>query len=40
VVPTMPYMWHFGSVQAIERLPDGSLLGVADPRRAGSAAGY
>ncbi|QJU58293.1 hypothetical protein HL653_11320 [Sphingomonas sp. AP4-R1] len=38
--PTVPYMWHFGSIQAIERLPDGSLLGVADARRAGSVAGY
>lgn len=40
VRPTMPYMWHFGSVQAIQRQPDGSLLGVADPRRAGSTGGY
>ncbi|UAK23450.1 gamma-glutamyltransferase family protein [Sphingomonas nostoxanthinifaciens] len=40
VRPTTPYMWHFGSVQAIQRMPDGTLLGVADPRRAGLAAGY
>jgi gamma-glutamyltranspeptidase / glutathione hydrolase len=40
VRPTMPYMWHFGSVQAIQRQPDGTLLGVADPRRAGSTGGY
>jgi gamma-glutamyltranspeptidase/glutathione hydrolase len=40
VRPTMPYMWHFGSVQAIQREPDGSLTGVADPRRAGLAEGY
>jgi gamma-glutamyltranspeptidase/glutathione hydrolase len=40
VRPTMPYMWHFGSVQAIQKMPDGTLLGVADPRRAGLAAGY
>jgi gamma-glutamyltranspeptidase/glutathione hydrolase len=40
VRPTMPYMWHFGSIQAIQREPDGSLLGIADPRRAGLAAGY
>jgi gamma-glutamyltranspeptidase/glutathione hydrolase len=38
--PTVPYMWHFGSIQAIERQPDGSLLGVADARRAGLVAGY
>jgi gamma-glutamyltranspeptidase/glutathione hydrolase len=37
---TTPYNWHFGSIQAIQRQPDGSLLGVADPRRAGLAAGY
>ena len=37
---TTPYNWHFGSIQAIERQPDGTLLGVADPRRAGLAAGY
>ena len=37
---TTPYNWHFGSIQAIERQLDGSLLGVADPRRAGLAAGY
>ena len=40
VRPTTPYNWHFGSVQAIQRNPDGSLTGVADPRRAGLAAGY
>ncbi len=37
---TTPYNWHFGSIQAIQRQPDGSLLGVADPRRVGLAAGY
>jgi gamma-glutamyltranspeptidase/glutathione hydrolase len=40
VRPTTPYNWHFGSIQAIERNPDGSLTGIADPRRAGLAAGY
>lgn len=40
VRPTAPYNWHFGSIQAIQRNPDGSLTGVADPRRAGLAAGY
>ena len=40
VRPTTPYNWHFGSIQAIERNPDGTLTGVADPRRAGLAAGY
>lgn len=37
---TTPYNWHFGSIQAIERERDGTLLGVADPRRTGLAAGY
>jgi len=37
---TTPYNWHFGSIQAIQRQADGTLLGVADPRRAGLAAGY
>ena len=40
VRPTAPYNWHFGSIHAIERRPDGTLLGVADPRRSGLAAGY
>lgn len=36
---TTPYNWHFGSIQAIAR--DGrGLIGVADPRRGGLAAGY
>jgi gamma-glutamyltranspeptidase/glutathione hydrolase len=37
---TAPYNWHFGSVQAIARQDDGSLIGVADPRRPGVALGY
>ena len=37
---TTPYNWHFGSIQAIQRQADGTLLGIADPRRAGLAAGY
>jgi gamma-glutamyltranspeptidase/glutathione hydrolase len=37
---TAPYNWHFGSVQAIARQKDGTLLGVADPRRPGVALGY
>jgi gamma-glutamyltranspeptidase/glutathione hydrolase len=37
---TTPYNWHFGSIHAIVRQPDGTLLGVADPRRGGEAAGY
>jgi len=37
---TMPYNWHFGSVHAIAREPDGTLTGVADPRRDGEAIGY
>ncbi len=40
VMPTSPYNWHFGSMQAIMRQPDGTLLGVADPRRSGFAVGY
>ncbi|WP_420140813.1 gamma-glutamyltransferase family protein [Sphingomonas sp.] len=40
VRPTTPYQWHFGSIHAIEREADGSLLGVADPRRTGLAAGF
>jgi len=30
----------FGEIQAIQRLPDGRLIGVSDPRRSGGAAGY
>lgn len=30
----------FGEVQAIQRLPDGRLLGISDPRRSGGAAGF
>ena len=38
---TAPYNWHFGSVQAVMRdEKTGHLIGVADPRRAGYAAGY
>jgi gamma-glutamyltranspeptidase/glutathione hydrolase len=37
---TMPYNWHFGSVHAIARERDGTLTGVADPRRDGEALGY
>lgn len=38
---TAPYNWHFGSIQAVMRdAKTGGLIGVADPRRAGSAAGY
>jgi gamma-glutamyltranspeptidase/glutathione hydrolase len=37
---TTPYNWHFGSIHAIAREPDGTLIGVADPRRGGEAAGY
>ncbi|UAK25811.1 gamma-glutamyltransferase family protein [Sphingomonas nostoxanthinifaciens] len=37
---TAPYNWHFGSVQAIARQSDGSLVGIADPRRPGVALGY
>ncbi|WP_420140815.1 gamma-glutamyltransferase family protein [Sphingomonas sp.] len=37
---TTPYNWHFGSIHAIAREADGSLTGVADPRRSGLAAGY
>ena len=40
VKPTTPYNWHFGSIHAIERARDGSLTGVADPRRTGVAVGY
>jgi gamma-glutamyltranspeptidase/glutathione hydrolase len=41
VQPTAPYNWHFGSVQAVMRDDQtGGLIGVADPRRAGYAAGY
>jgi len=41
VQPTAPYNWHFGSVHAVMRdQKTGTLTGVADPRRAGSAAGY
>ncbi|UCD25642.1 MAG: gamma-glutamyltransferase [Gemmatimonadota bacterium] len=29
-----------GDIQAIMRLPDGTLLGVSDPRRGGAAAGF
>jgi gamma-glutamyltranspeptidase/glutathione hydrolase len=36
-----PYNWHMGSIQLIVRDREtGELVGVADPRRAGHAAGY
>ncbi len=36
-----PYNWHMGSIQLVLRDPQsGQLVGVADPRRAGHAAGY
>ncbi|MDG2520203.1 gamma-glutamyltransferase [Caulobacter segnis] len=37
---TTPYNWHFGSIHAAAKQPDGTWLGVADPRRGGFAAGY
>ncbi len=37
---TTPYNWHYGSIHAVAKQPDGSWLGVADPRRGGHAAGY
>ncbi len=38
---TAPYNWHMGSVQAVMRdEKTGGFIGVADPRRAGWAAGY
>ena len=37
--PLGDYNWHMGSVQAVMRDGDG-LLGAADPRRAGHAAGF
>jgi len=41
VALTAPYNWHMGSIQVVTRDPDtGELTGVADPRRAGYAAGY
>ena len=41
VLATAPYNWHFGSAQAVMRdEKTGRLIGVADPRRAGYAAGY
>jgi gamma-glutamyltranspeptidase/glutathione hydrolase len=38
--PAPPHYSGMGSVQAIQRRPDGSLIGIADPRRVGAAAGY
>ena len=36
-----PYNWHMGSIQLVRRdIGTGELTGVADPRRAGYAAGY
>jgi gamma-glutamyltranspeptidase/glutathione hydrolase len=41
VQPTAPYNWHFGSVHAVMRDDKtGELVGVADPRRGGYAAGF
>ncbi|WP_369061609.1 gamma-glutamyltransferase [Caulobacter sp. 73W] len=37
---TTPYNWHYGSIHAVAKQPDGSWLGIADPRRGGHAAGY
>lgn len=36
-----PYNWHMGSIQLVIRDDEtGELVGIADPRRAGRAAGY
>jgi len=36
-----PYNWHMGSIQLVTRdRESGDLIGVADPRRGGHAAGY
>jgi gamma-glutamyltranspeptidase/glutathione hydrolase len=36
-----PYNWHMGSIQLVIRdRRTGDLIGIADPRRAGFAAGY
>lgn len=41
VALTAPYNWHMGSIQLVIRdRKTGELVGVADPRRAGHAAGY
>jgi gamma-glutamyltranspeptidase/glutathione hydrolase len=41
IVLSAPYNWHMGSIQLIVRdRRTGELTGVADPRRAGHAAGF
>lgn len=41
VTPLGDYNWHVGSVQAVQRdATTGDLIGVADSRRGGHAAGY
>jgi gamma-glutamyltranspeptidase/glutathione hydrolase len=41
IAPLGDYNWHMGSIQAVMRdAESGQLLGTADPRRAGHAAGY
>ena len=37
--PVSPRDANMGSIQAVRRLPDGRLEGVADPRRRGRALG-
>ncbi|MGD8328739.1 MAG: gamma-glutamyltransferase [Acidobacteriota bacterium] len=41
VALSAPYNWHMGSIQLVVRDPaTGELIGIADPRRGGYAAGY
>jgi len=41
VALSAPYNWHMGSIQLVVRDPaTGELIGVADPRRGGYAAGF
>jgi gamma-glutamyltranspeptidase/glutathione hydrolase len=37
---TLPFFWHFGSLHAVERRPDGTTVGYRDPRRPGRAEGF